>query len=405
MVLYAVHAGPFTPEGTLDAASARLQGLKALGVSAVLLRSRPEAEDPLALKRFVDRSHALGMAAVLDFPELAGGCNLDGKGSDEVRGRLSAAALRCFAEFRADGLVIEAADELPDLSARPFLEEFSDAVQQFSRKENRLVYLLARSRRNNARLIRQRELGGMGLDALWSPDFGMALHGALGVPSGAGLDFEGIAPLAEALRSGYSFTGQHSGLHGRSHGSPPGSAPPRRFLVAWQDEGLSGVGQERPSSYLSRQAQKLAAGALLLSPFLPVLYMGEEYGEKAPYGSPLAWQLAEDDPLWKHYRRLLKLRREHPAFKDGSHDPSRVAGYKEQCVVTLLRSGPGGAVFAAFNFSDLPVDSKLAVPQGAWRLLLESAEQPAAAQTLGGGREVGLTLPAKSFALYERVSG
>jgi len=404
MVLYAVHAGLFTPEKTLDAASARLQELKALGVSGVLLRSRPEAEDPLELKRFVDRSHALGMAAVLDFPALGEGCNLDGAGSDEVRKQLGAAALRCLSEFRADGLVIEGADELRDLSARPFLEELSETVHQFSRKENRLVYLLARSRRNNTRLIRQRELGGLGLDAFWSPDFGMALGAALGAPSRTGTDFDGIAPLAEALRNGYTFSGQYSGIHGRSHGVPPGGAPPRRFVVAWQDESLPGVGQERPSSYLSRQAQKLAAGALLLSPFLPVLYMGEEYGEKAPYGSPISWQLREDEPLLKHYRRLLKLRREHPAFKDGSHDPSRVADYKEQCVVTLLRSGPEGAVFAAFNFSDLPVDSKLAVPQGGWRLLLDSAEQPAAAKALGGGREVGLTLPAKSFALYERAS-
>ena len=269
-LIYELHVGTFTNEGTFDAAISQLDALRELGITAVELM--PVAQfpgnrnwgydgvypyavqnsygGPLGLKRLVQACHERGLAAILDVvynhlgPEgnylgefgyyftdryrtpWGDAINFDGPHSDEVRRFFIENALYWITEFHFDALRLDAVHAIFDHSARPFLAELSEAVHRRGEELQRLVYLIPESSLNDVRLIRPREQGGCGCDAQWNDDFHHSLHTLLtGERTGYYQDFGTIEHLVKSLREGYVYTGQYSQYRQRRHGSSSGEVP------------------------------------------------------------------------------------------------------------------------------------------------------------------------------------
>jgi len=265
---------------------------------------------PVALQQLVNACHGRGLAVVLDVvynhlgPE--GNCfadfgpyfthryhtpwgralNFDGPESDEVRHFFLENALYWIAELHCDALRLDAIHGICDFSAEPFLAELGEAIHQRAAALGRRVYLIPECDRNDASVVRPRAAGGLGLDALWNQDFHRTLHARLtGERNGTYQDFGRLEQLATAYREGFVFSGQFSSYRRRRHGNSSRDLPACQLVVFAQNHDQVGnrPGGERLSRLVSFQALKLAAGFLLLSPYVPLLFMGEEYGETAPF--------------------------------------------------------------------------------------------------------------------------
>ncbi|MBK3626940.1 malto-oligosyltrehalose trehalohydrolase [Streptomyces sp. MBT49] len=333
-VLYELHVGTYTPEGTLDAAAQRLGHLAELGVTHVELMPlcafpgrhgwgydgvAPWAVHepyggPEALKRFVDRAHELGLGVVLDvvhnhlgpsgnylpvfgpyFTEThhtpwGAAINLDAPGSDEVRAYLVGSALAWLRDYRLDGLRLDAVHALADTRACHFLEELSAAVDALAADTGRPLFLIAESDLNDPRLITPRRDGGLGLHAQWNDDFHHALHTALtGESQGYYADFARapFAALAKTLTGGFFHDGTYSGFRGRGHGRPLDRArlPAHRLLGYSQTHDQIGnrAQGDRLSASLSPGLLACAAALTLTAPFTPMLFMGEEWAAGTPW--------------------------------------------------------------------------------------------------------------------------
>ncbi|MEY9937704.1 malto-oligosyltrehalose trehalohydrolase [Streptacidiphilus sp. MAP5-3] len=333
-VLYELHIGTFTPERTFDAAAERLGHLADLGVTHVELMPvcpfpgqhgwgydgvAPWAVHepyggPEGMKRFVDTAHAHGLGVVLDVVHnhlgpsgnhlpaygpyftdrhqtpWGSAVNLDAPGSDEVRAYLVGSALTWLREYRLDGLRLDAVHALVDTRALPFLEELAAAVDELSQQVSRPLFLIGESDLNDPGLITARAAGGTGLDAQWSDDFHHALHAALtGESQGYYADFAArpLAALAKTLTAGYFHDGSWSSFRGRSHGRPidPARTPLHRLLGYTQTHDQIGNRAQGDRLSATLPPERLAAGAALalLSPFTPMLFMGEEWGARTPW--------------------------------------------------------------------------------------------------------------------------
>jgi malto-oligosyltrehalose trehalohydrolase len=337
-VLYELHAGTFTPEGTFDAAIGRLEHLTRLGVDAVQLM--PVAAfpgrhgwgydgiglwavhepygGPDGLKRFVDACHARGLGVLLDVVYNHAGIgnrladfgpyftdtratpwgpavNLDQPGSDEVRAFIIGNALMWLRDYHLDGLRLDAVHELADQRAMHLLEELSGAVGALSAQLGRPLTLIAESDRNDPRVVTAREAGGYGLAAQWSDDFHHALHAALtGERQGYYADFGSLAALARTLTRVFFHDGTWSSFRGRSHGRPVDvlTTPASRFLGYLQDHDQVGnrAAGDRIADLVPSGLVKVGAGLVLTAPFTPMLFMGEEWGADTP------WQYFTDHP-------------------------------------------------------------------------------------------------------------
>jgi maltooligosyltrehalose trehalohydrolase len=325
-IIYELHVGTFTEEGTFEAIEAHLDYLKNLGITAIELMpvaqfpgdrnwgydgTYPFAAQnsyggPDALKRLVDLCHTKGLAVILDvvynhlgpegnylrsfgpyFTDRYGtpwgeAVNFDGPHSDHVRRFFIENALYWLTEFHMDALRIDAVHAILDFSSRPFLEELGLAVREAARRVNRQLFLMPESALNDSRIIRSREMGGFGLDAQWNDDFHHALHALLTEERfGYYEDFGRFRDLVAAYRDGFVYSGQYSSYRKRRHGRSSRDIPSQRFIVFSQNHDQVGnrMQGERLSELVPFEALKLAAGTVLLSPFIPLLFMGEEYGE------------------------------------------------------------------------------------------------------------------------------
>jgi maltooligosyltrehalose trehalohydrolase len=465
-VLYELHVGTFTPDGTLDAIIPRVAELKDLGITAIELMpvaqfpgSRNWGYDgvcpyavqdsyggPTALKRLVNACHEQGMAVVLDvvynhlgpegnyladfgdyFTDLyktpwGQSLNFDSRGSDEVRRYFIENALQWITDFHCDALRLDAIHAIVDPSANPFLQELASAVHARGDEFHRNVYLLPESDRNDARQVTPPAAGGLGLDAVWNDDFHHSLHVMLtGENTGYYEDFHGVEDLAQAFREGFVYTGQYSKYRGRRHGNSSEKIPGRSLIVFAQNHDQVGnrpLG-DRLAQAASLDQLKLAAGAVLLAPNIPMLFMGEEYGETAPFqyfvshGDPvlveavrkgraeefarfrwggeipdpqseetfqrskLNWELRKEGRhrvLWDFYRKLLRTRREIPALAHPDKRATEVTAFAPEKVLLLRRWTGSSQIFAVFNFSARRFTLSLPVPAGHWRKQLDSAE-------------------------------
>ncbi len=480
LVLYELHVGTFSAAGSFAGVERELAYLRELGVTAIELM--PVAQfpgqrnwgydgvypfavqhsygGPEGLRRLVAAAHGAGLAVVLDVvmnhfgPEgnylrdfapyftdryrtpWGEGLNFDDRGSDEVRRFFLELALQWLDEYRLDGLRLDAFDTIVDPSARPFQRELAELVDALAERRGRHLHAIAESDANDVRYVRPRDLGGHGLGAQWADDLHHALHALLtGERSGYYADFGEPQALAEALRDPFVLHGQRSAHRERRHGSDAAGVPSKRFVVAAQNHDQVGNRMlgERLSALIEPAQLRLAAGVVLLAPYLPLLFMGEEYGETAPFlyfvshGDPelveavrsgraeefaaFAWQGEPPDPqdedtfrrsrldaslrgreghaqLLALYRALLRLRRELPALTGEPRDRGRVVEDPASGTLAVLR--PGGEdtadVLCAYAFGEQPGRVRLAAPAGEWRALLESedAAYGGAGARLGG---------------------
>ena len=330
LVLYELHVGTFTPEGTFDAVIPRLNELADLGVTAVELM--PVAEFPGArnwgydgvdlyaahhayggpegLARLVDAAHARGLAVILDVvfnhlgPEgnylslygpyftdryatpWGSAVNFDGAGSDNVRRFVVDNALAWITDHHVDGLRLDAVHGIFDAGPVHILQELVARVKAQGAALGRNVLVIAESDLNDPRLVREPARCGYGLDAQWSDDFHHAVHASLtGERSGYYEDFGALRQVGDALVDRFVYTGARSEHRGRRHGAPAGDVPRDRFVVCIQNHDQVGnrATGERLGALVSPARLRLAAALLLLSPFVPLLFMGEEYAEPAPF--------------------------------------------------------------------------------------------------------------------------
>jgi maltooligosyltrehalose trehalohydrolase len=333
-VLYELHVGTYTREGTLDAAAERLGHLVELGVTHVELMPlcpfpgrhgwgyegvslwavHEPYGGPEALKRFVDRAHELGLGVVLDvvhnhlgpsgnylpvfgpyFTEThhtpwGAAVNLDAPGSDEVRAFLLGSAVAWLRDYRLDGLRLDAVHALRDTRACHFLEELSTAVDALSGELGRPLFLVAESDLGDPRLITPRREGGLGLHAQWNDDFHHALHTALtGESQGYYEDFARapLAALAKTLTAGFFHDGTYSSFRGRRHGRPLDLTRIAGHRLLGYSQTHDQVGNraqgDRLAASLSPGLLACAAALTLTGPFTPMLFMGEEWAAGTPW--------------------------------------------------------------------------------------------------------------------------
>jgi maltooligosyltrehalose trehalohydrolase len=212
--------------------------------------------------------------------------NLDGPESDEVRRFVVDNALYWATEYHMDGLRFDAADNLYDVSPRHLLEEIAGSVHRAKAAVGRRALLVGESDLNDPRLLRSPSVGGYGFDAQWLDDFHHAAHVALtGESQGYYADYQGVGPVARALASGYVYQGEYSPFRRRRRGASAEGIGAQQFVVFVQNHDQVGnrAGSERLSRLADLRAQRLGAALVLLSPFVPLLFMGEEYGETNPF--------------------------------------------------------------------------------------------------------------------------
>jgi maltooligosyltrehalose trehalohydrolase len=477
-VIYELHVGTFTPEGTFDAAIRRLPELKELGITAIEVMpvaAFPGARNwgydgaypfsvqahyggPEGLRRFTAACHSNGMAVVLDvvynhfgpegaylaefgpyFSELhrtpwGQAINMSGPHSDDVRTFFIESALYFVTHIGIDALRLDAVGTLVDLSPRTFLEELGDTLHRRGAELGRPIFLIAESDDNDPRLIKPATQGGQGLDAVWNDDFHHALTALLtNERTGALVDYGRVEQLAQTFRENFSFTGQYSEYKRRRHGRSGADIDPRRLVVFAQNHDQVGnrPGGDRLGSSTTFDQQKLAAAVVLLSPFMPLIFIGEEYGETAgfPYFThftdenlgnavklgrkaelrQLGFSEVPSDPqnettfaaahldwglrgrkhhaqLLEWYRTLLQIRRENSAFATGRD--RQATAFEDERLLFVRRWTDTSEMFVVYNFSDKPVDVSLAIPAGTYRPILSSDDPRFGGNAFGAAVDV-----------------
>ena len=330
-VIYELHIGTFTPEGTLDAAVGRLDHLKCLGVDFVELMPVNAFNGthnwgydgvlwyavhecyggPAAYQRFVDRCHAAGLGVIQDVvynhlgpsgnylpefgPYLTAGrntwgdlVNLDGEGSGEVRRYILDNVRMWLEDYHVDGLRLDAVHALSDSSPVHLLEEMAIEVAALSADQRRPLTLIAESDLNDPMLVTPREAGGYGLDAQWSDDFHHAVHVALtGETEGYYADFEPLSALAKVCERGFFHDGTYSSFRKRDHGVPVDTdrMPTWRLVVGSQNHDQIGnrAAGDRLTDHLDEHQLGCAALLTMAGPFTPMLFQGEEWAASTPF--------------------------------------------------------------------------------------------------------------------------
>lgn len=329
-IFYELHVGTFTPAGTFSAIEEKLEHLSALGVTAIEIM--PVAEfsgvrnwgydgvfpfathhiygGPSGLQRLVDKCHDHGIAVVLDVvynhlgPEgnylarygpyftdkyktpWGSAINFDDAGSDEVRRFFIENILMWFRDFHIDGLRLDAVHAIRDLGARHILQEIRTHVDQLMAATGRMHYLIAECDLNDPRYITRVSRGGYGMDAQWIDEFHHALRVTAGHErKGYYEDFNGIHHLGKSFYDAYVYDGIYSPHRQKTFGLTAKGIPSERFIVFSQNHDQVGNTMlgERTSTLTSFEMQKLSAATVILSPYLPFLFMGEEYGETNPF--------------------------------------------------------------------------------------------------------------------------
>ena len=329
-IIYELHVGTFTPFGTFDAVIERLDYLKKLGVT--MLELMPVAAfpgernwgydgvspyavqasygGPAGLKRLVNAAHRAGLGVTLDVvynhlghegnylrtfgpyftsrhqTPWGDAVNYDGQGAEGVRRYVIENALYWIREYHLDGLRLDAVQTIYDDSPRHILAEIQERVQSLAHDLGRHVLVIAETDANDPKLIRGVKEKGYGLDAVWSDDFHHAIHALLtGERSGYYQDFGQPQQIARALEKGFVFQGEHFNFWGKPRGAPATGIPLERHVFCIQNHDQVGnrAKGERLAALLSPGACKVAAAPLLLAPETPLLFMGEEYGETAPF--------------------------------------------------------------------------------------------------------------------------
>lgn len=498
-VIYELHVGTFSREGTFDGVVPYLDDLRELGMTAVELM--PVAQfpgtrnwgydgvypfavqdsygGPEGLARLVAECHRRGLALVLDVvynhvgPEgehlgefgpyfsarnrtpWGRAMNFDGPGNEGLRRFFVENALQWLEDYRIDALRLDAVDRIDDRSAKHFLQELAETVQSRADELGRPMHLIAESPLDE-RLIRQRGRAGFGLDAQWADDFHHSVHALLtGERHGYYKDFGTLGHLARAYRDAFVYRDPYTPYGERVPGSPAPEIPAERFVAFIQDHDQVGnpTFGERLTRLVGFEELKLAAGLLLLAPFIPLLFMGEEYGEEAPFHffvsfsdpalneavrkgrirdfASFDWGAEPPDPaddatfersklnhglrgsghhrtLWTLYRELLRLRREVGALVRLSREDMDVTADEQQGVLVVRRWSEHDETLAVFHTGDAGASVDLVRGGGRWRKRIDSSEErwggsgSAVPDLIDERFEGGLQMKPHSFVLLTR---
>ncbi len=329
-VLYELHVGTFTPTGTFDAVIEKLDYLKQLGITAIELMPvaafpgkrnwgydgvsmyavQESYGGPEGLKRLVNAAHAKGLAVVLDvvYNHLGSegnylskfgpyftakhktpwgdAINYDDAHSEGVRSYVIENAVYWIHEYHIDGLRLDAVHTIQDESPTPIVAAIRDAVQQYAESVGRRVCLMAETDENSPRYVRSRGKNGYGFDGVWSDDFHHAIHTLFtGENEGYYQDFGGVEKLVKALNEGFVFQGEHFKFWGRPRGERSQGVPPEAHVICIQNHdqvGNRALG-ERITQLVPLAIRKIMAALLLLAPQTPLIFMGQESDETAPF--------------------------------------------------------------------------------------------------------------------------
>jgi maltooligosyltrehalose trehalohydrolase len=448
-VIYELHIGTFTSEGTFAAAAEKLTYLRDLGITHVellpvnsfpghwgwgydgvcLFAPQEDYGGPLGLQQFVDRAHSLGLAVLMDVvynhfgpdgnysgrfaPYITeshhtpwgGAINFEEGGSTEVRRFFCDNALLWLRDYHIDGLRLDAVTSYVDRSAVHFLEQLATEVYALSVTTKRHRILIAESDLNDPRLMTPRTTSapgvtaGYGLTAQWSDDFHHALFAYLtGERQSYYVDFGKLSQLAKTLTDAYVYDGTYSTFRERNHGRPINGLDGTHFLGYIQNHDMVGNRPygDRIHSIAGTRKAKLAAALVLTSPFIPMLFQGEEFATSSPFlyfadhedealakavsegrrnehqhhgaedipdpeaeetflRSKLNWSepsQPEHEEMLHWYRSLIELRRNQPALHDGRLDLVRTAFDEQANWLTIQRQH----LTLYFNFSDRPLN-------------------------------------------------
>lgn len=501
-VFYELHVGTFTPEGTFDAIIDRLPALKSLGITLVELM--PVAQfpgernwgydgvfpyavqnsygEPDGLKRLVNACHSLGVGVALDVvynhlgPEgnylhdfgpyftdryktpWGDAINFDGAQSDEVRRFFLENALYWIREFHVDALRLDAVHAIIDVSARRFLEELTERVRDLSLQLGRNILVIAENDRNDARSLKPVELGGFAFHSQWNDDFHHSTHALVtGERQGYYQDFGSIRDLAKACREGFVYSGQYSVFRKCSHGSSSAETPNQQFVVFSQNHDQVGnrAQGERLSQLVDFETQKLTAGIVLLSPFIPLIFMGEEYGEPAPFQyfvshedsrllqkvregrrgefGDSGWSNSVPDPaavetfsrsklqwdtrdagqhriLQSFYTELLRLRRSLPELSNLSKADTDVTEVDPEALI-IKRTHGADCAMLFFNFGQASVRLDTPSDRFKWLKQLDSRDSKwggpgsSAPEFIGPASDITFELGRRSFVLFRLGQG
>ena len=497
LIIYELHVGAFTPEGTFDAIASRLSYLKNLGINT--LQIMPIAQfpgnrnwgydgtypyavqdsygGPDRLKQLVDTCHQHGIAVLLDVvynhfgPE---GCyvgdyapyyterfkgvwgnalNFDGSESYGVRNYFIQNALYWFETFHVDGLRIDASDHIVDLNAKHFLQELAEVTAELAQHHGRKFYLIAENDLSDVRVTRPATQGGYGLDAQWNDAFHHCVHTLLtGEQLGYYQDYGRCEQLAKAFKQGFVYSWDYSPHRDRWHGSDSSELPGHRMVVCVQNHDQVGnrILGDRLTHLISFEALKVAAAALFFSPNIPLLFMGEEYAEDAPFlyfvshsdpeliaavragrkaefshfhqeqdyvdpeseeafqRSQLQWETCEQghhQVMLNFYRHLIQLRGTIPALKQLNKQNLTAIALEDEKALLLHRWCSEGQIFCLMNFNQAELALTPTIPAGNWQKILDSADEKwsGPGSTMPVTLTVGqsLTIRASSFALYQ----
>lgn len=499
--IYEIHVGTFSKEGTFKAAIPFLDYLVDLGITAVeimpvsqfpgdrnwgydgVYHFAPQSSygGPDGFKQLINACHRKGLAVILDVvynhfgPEgnymaafghyftekhrtpWGGALNFDGPHSDSVTEFFLCNALYWLNEFHLDALRLDAVDWICDQTPKHLLQRLAEEMHVQRDKLGRQIHLFAENDTNDARLINPHNIGGYGIDAQWCDNFHHALRTLLtGETTGYYQDFGQFSQMVKAYTDAFVFTGEYSRYRERRHGGPAQGRPTSQFVVFTQNHDQIGNRKcgDRLSANQPMEKLLLAAGVVLLSPYIPLLFMGEEYGEKAPFhyfvshSDPLLIEAVRKgkheehasgicegeipDPsaettfldckmdltlkregeqalILEFYKQLLALRTRLPALQVFQRDSMVITGVQQQKILTIRRHAQKSAVLCLFSFSNVQEEVALTLPQGKWEKILDSSARhwrgpgEAAAGSIAvseGGAESSIVINPFSLLVY-----
>jgi len=464
-IIYELHTGTFTEEGTFEAIEKKLDHLIELGINAIEIM--PIAQFPgdrnwgydgvfpfavqnsyggaEGLQRLIDVCHKKGLAVILDVvynhmgPEgnylgaygpyftnkyntpWGNAINFDDAWCDGVRHFFIENALMWFRDFHVDALRLDAVHAIKDFSPVHILKEIKQYTDQLMQATGRTHYLIVELDLNDNRFINSTEEGGYGMDAQWIDEFHHALRiTAGGERTGYYSDFTGIEHLAKSYVDAYVYDGQYSPHRNKRFGVKADKNEGKQFIVFSQNHDQVGNRMlgERTSELVSYEMQKLMAGAVMVSPFLPMLFMGEEWSDPNPFlyfvshtdaelaeavrkgrkeefaafhaqgeapdpvseetfnRSKLSWQLLSEDKhrtMFHFYKELIRIRKSTPTLSHLDRKKVEVDFNTAQQTLLLLRQHEEGDVMCLMNFSKEP--QAFTMPSSEqWVQLLNSAE-------------------------------
>ena len=495
-ILYELHTGTFSPEGNFKGIESKLDYLLELGVNAIEIM--PVAQFPggrnwgydgvlpyavqntyggaEALQHLVDKCHEKGIAVILDVvynhmgPEgnylgdfghyftekyntpWGNAINFDDAWCDGVRQYFIENALMWFRDFHIDALRMDAVHAIKDFSPVHILREIKLHVDKLMEETGRKHYLIVELDLNDTRFINPLDQQGFGMDAQWVDEFHHALRVTAGESrTGYYSDFNGLSHLAKSYSDAYVFDGQYSEHRFKNFGIKAESNPGKQFVVFSQNHDQVGNRMlgERSSILVSFEMQKLMAGAVLMSPFLPMLFMGEEYGEPNPFlyfvshtdkeladavrkgrkeefadfhaegeapdpvseetflRSKLQWQLLSQEPhqsVLKYYKKLIEIRKSHPVLSQLDRKNLEVSYNEADQTLILHRWQDEQHVICLMNFSKQEQQVLIPPYSEQWQKVLNSAS-PQWNGTFNApeylAEDVHIGLPPQSILIYQ----